>query len=45
MPSGLGMEEGMGMLTGAPGAPLGEDYGPGLGRGLGVGSTNDQALG
>ncbi len=44
MPSGLGMEEGMGMLTGAPGAPLGEDYGPGLGRGLGVGSTNDQAL-
>jgi hypothetical protein len=45
MPAGLGMEEGMGMLKGSPGAPLGEDYGPGLGRGLGVGSTNDQALG
>ena len=45
MPAGLGMEEGMGMLAGAPGTPLGEDYGPGLGRGLGVGSTNDHALG
>ncbi|MDE3181657.1 MAG: copper oxidase [Acidobacteriota bacterium] len=42
MPAGLAMEEGMGMLTGTPGAPLGEDYGPGLGRALGVGSTNDQ---
>lgn len=45
MPAGLSMQEGMGMLTGAPGAPLGEDYGPGLGRGLGVGSSNDQAVG
>ena len=45
MPAGLGMEEGMGMLTGAPGAPMGEDYGTGLGRGLGVGSTSDQAVG
>jgi manganese oxidase len=45
MPAGLGMEEGMGMLTGTPGVPLGEDYGPGLGRGLGVGSTSDQPLG
>ncbi|MGH9352558.1 MAG: hypothetical protein ACRD2G_10415 [Terriglobia bacterium] len=35
----------MGMLTGTPGVPLGEDYGPGLGRGLGVGSTNDQPVG
>jgi manganese oxidase len=42
MPPGLSMENGMGMLTGEPGAPMGEDYGPGLGRGLGVGSTNDQ---
>ncbi len=42
MPAGLGMEEGMGMLTGSPGTPLGKDYGPSLGRGLGVGSTNDQ---
>ncbi len=45
MPAGLGMKEGMGMLQGAPGAPMGEDYGPGLGRSLGVGSTNDQAMG
>jgi manganese oxidase len=45
MPAGLGMEEGMGMLTGTPGVSLGEDYGPGLGRGLGVGSASDQALG
>jgi manganese oxidase len=45
MPAGLGMEEGMGMLTGTPQVPLGEDYGPGLGRGLGVGSTNDQPVG
>jgi FtsP/CotA-like multicopper oxidase with cupredoxin domain len=45
MPAGLAMEEGMGMLTGTPGAPLGEDYGSGLGRGLGVGSTNDQPVG
>jgi len=36
------MEEGMGMLRGAPGTPAGEDYGPSLGRGLGVGSTNDR---
>jgi hypothetical protein len=39
------MENGMGMLTGTPGAPMGEDYGPSLGRGLGVGSTNDQPVG
>ncbi|MGH9397029.1 MAG: multicopper oxidase family protein, partial [Terriglobia bacterium] len=45
MPAGLSMEEGMGMLTGTPGVPMGEDYGPGLGRGLGVGSTNDQPVG
>jgi hypothetical protein len=38
------MEEGMGMLRGAAGAPTGEDYGPSLGRGLGVGSTNDKPL-
>ena len=29
------MNNGMGMLDGSPGAPLGEDYGPSLGRGLG----------
>jgi manganese oxidase len=45
MPAGLGMEEGMGMLTGTAGVPMGEDYGSGLGRGLGVGSTNDRPAG
>jgi hypothetical protein len=44
MPAGVDMNNGMGMLNGAPGAPLGEDYGPSLGRGLGVGSTNDQPV-
>jgi hypothetical protein len=42
MPAGVSMENGMGMLTGEPGVPMGDDYGPGLGRGMGVGSTNDQ---
>jgi hypothetical protein len=42
MPAGVSMENGMGMLTGAPGAPSGDDYGPSLGRGMGVGSTNDE---
>ena len=37
------MENGMGMLTGEPGAPTSEDYGPSLGRGMGFGSTNDFA--
>jgi manganese oxidase len=45
MPAGVSMENGMGMLTGTPGAPMGDDYGPSLGRGLGVGSTNDQPVG
>jgi len=42
MPIGVSMENGMGMLDGTPGAPLGDDYGTSLGRGMGVGSTNDQ---
>ena len=42
MPMGVSMENGMGMLDGTPGVPVGDDYGPSLGRGLGVGSTNDQ---
>jgi manganese oxidase len=42
MPAGVSMENGMGMLTGERGVPTGDDYGPSLGRGLGVGSTNDQ---
>ncbi len=44
MPAGVSMNQGMGMLNGAPGAPMGEDYGPSVGRGLGVGSTNDQTV-
>jgi hypothetical protein len=44
MPAGVDMNQGMGMLNGRPGAPTGDDYGPSLGRGLGVGSTNDQAV-
>jgi manganese oxidase len=42
-PAGLDMNTGMGMLQGTPGAPLGEDYGSSLGRGMGVGSTADTA--
>jgi hypothetical protein len=41
-PAGVSMENGMGMLTGQRGVPTGDDYGPSLGRGMGVGSTNDQ---
>jgi hypothetical protein len=44
MPAGMDMTQGMGMLNGSPGAPMGEDYGPSLGRGMGVGSTNSQAV-
>jgi manganese oxidase len=42
MPVGVSMENGMGMLNGEPGVPTGDDYGSSLGRGMGVGSTNDQ---
>jgi manganese oxidase len=42
MPAGISMENGMGMLTGEAGVPTGDDYGPSLGRGMGVGSTTDQ---
>lgn len=42
MPMGEGMDEGMGMPTmGSPRSPLSDEYGPSLGRGMGVGSTND----
>jgi manganese oxidase len=44
MPAGVSMNQGMGMLNGTPGAPMGDEYGPSLGRGLGVGSTNDQPV-
>ena len=43
MASGVSMNSGMGMLDGTPGAPLGEDYGTSLGRGMGFGSDNDMA--
>jgi len=43
MPAGLSMNNGMGMLDGSPGAPAGENYGPSLGRSMGVGSAEDQA--
>jgi hypothetical protein len=45
MPAGGDMNTGMGMLTGVPGAPSGEDYGPALGRGLGVGSDSERTVG
>jgi manganese oxidase len=41
MPAGGDMKVGMGMLQGSPGAPMSEDYGASLGRGLGFGSTSD----
>jgi hypothetical protein len=42
MPAGGDMNTGMGMLQGEPGAPMGEDYGPTLGRGLGgVGNASE----
>jgi hypothetical protein len=44
MVAGGDMKTGMGMLQGMPGAPMGEDYGPTLGRGLGgVGNASDMA--
>lgn len=42
MPMGLGMEEGMGIVR--EGHAISEDKGPSLGRGMGVGSTRDQAV-
>jgi manganese oxidase len=35
IPAGGDMNTGMGMLQGEPGGPMGDDYGPTLGRGLG----------
>ena len=43
MPSGVDMNSGMGMLRGTPGAPMGDDYGASLGRGMGFGSNSDMA--
>ncbi len=43
MPSGIDMENGMGMLNGTPTVPMGDDYGGSLGRGMGVAATSDMA--
>ncbi len=40
MPAGAGMEEGMGMLR--QGNAASEENGPSLGRGMGIGATNDE---
>jgi hypothetical protein len=45
MPAGGDMNTGMGMLRGGSGAPTSPDYGPAIGRGLGVGSIDDQTVG
>jgi hypothetical protein len=42
MPMGMGMEQGMGMIRG--GSATSSEHGPSLGRGMGVGSTADQAV-
>jgi hypothetical protein len=42
MPAGEGMEQGMGMPR--RGSPTSEENGPSLGRGMGVGSTPEQAM-
>ena len=41
MPAGQGMEQGMGIVKG--GSPTSDENGPSLGRGMGVGSTAEQA--
>jgi hypothetical protein len=43
MPSGIDMKSGMGILQGNPPAPMGDDYGPSLGRGMGVAADSDMA--
>jgi hypothetical protein len=42
MPAGESMEQGMGMFRG--GSPTSDENGPSLGRGMGVGSTAEQAI-
>lgn len=41
MPAGIDMNDGMGMLQGTPPVPMGDDYGPSLGRGMGFGASPD----
>jgi hypothetical protein len=43
MASGVDMKSGMGMLQGTPPVPMGDDYGPSLGRGMGVAADSDMA--
>ena len=43
MPTGVDANTSMGMLQGTPPVPMGDDYGPSLGRGMGVASTSDLA--
>jgi FtsP/CotA-like multicopper oxidase with cupredoxin domain len=43
MPTGIDMNTSMGMLEGTPTVPMGDDYGPSLGRGMGVASASDMA--
>jgi hypothetical protein len=43
MPAGVDMNTSMGMLEGTPPVPMGDDYGPSLGRGMGVASASDMA--
>jgi hypothetical protein len=43
MSSGVDMNTSMGMLEGTPPVPMGDDYGPSLGRGMGVASISDMA--
>jgi FtsP/CotA-like multicopper oxidase with cupredoxin domain len=43
MTPGTDMNTSMGMLEGTPTVPMGDDYGPSLGRGMGVASTSDMA--
>jgi hypothetical protein len=43
MTSGVDMKSGMGMLQGTPPVPMGDDYGPSLGRGMGVAADSDMA--
>jgi manganese oxidase len=43
MSAGIDMKSGMGMLQGNPPVPMGDDYGPSLGRGMGVAADSDMA--
>ena len=43
MHSGTDMNTSMGMLQGTPPVPMGDDYGPSLGRGMGVAADADMA--